>query len=93
MDLGLMTRIASHTRSVEIFWPQCRYFQSGALASNQTDVLISISRLKQCATLGVCAMSHREKLNLAALAFGLMISVAWTAFLGFAMSKAIEWLL
>jgi hypothetical protein len=38
-------------------------------------------------------MSHREKLNLAALAFGLMISVAWTAFLGFAMSKAIELLL
>ena len=38
-------------------------------------------------------MSLREKLNLAALAFGLAISVAWTAFLGFALSKAIEWLL
>ena len=38
-------------------------------------------------------MSIREKLNLAALACGLMISVAWTAFLGFALSKAIEWLL
>jgi hypothetical protein len=38
-------------------------------------------------------MSLREKLNLAALTFGLVISVAWTAFLGFALSKAIEWLL
>jgi hypothetical protein len=38
-------------------------------------------------------MSIREKTYLAALAFGLVISVAWTTFLGFALSKAIERLL
>jgi hypothetical protein len=67
-------------------------FPSWDLASNQTNVLISTSRLKQYAAWGH-AMSIREKLNLAALACGLVISVAWTAFLGFALSKAIEWLL
>jgi hypothetical protein len=38
-------------------------------------------------------MSLRETLNLAALALGLVVSVAWTALLGFALSKAIESLL
>jgi hypothetical protein len=93
MDLGAHdTRRIPHAQRGNLL-ATVPVFQSGALASNQTDVLISICRLKQCATLGARAMSHREKLNLAALAFGLMMSVAWTAFLGFAMSKAIEWLL
>jgi hypothetical protein len=59
---------------------------------DQTSVLISTSRLKQYAAWGH-AMSIREKLNLAALAFGFVISVGWTAFLGFALSKTIECLL
>ena len=35
----------------------------------------------------------RDKLHLAGLGFGMTFSVAWTVFLGFALSKAIEWLL
>jgi len=37
-------------------------------------------------------MTLRDKLQLAAL-FGMMISVAWSALLGFALSKATERLL
>jgi hypothetical protein len=38
-------------------------------------------------------MSRRDKLHLAGLGFGMTLSVAWTVLLGFALSKAIEWLL
>jgi hypothetical protein len=38
-------------------------------------------------------MTTRDKLQLAGLGFGMTLSVAWTAILGFALSKAIEWLL
>jgi hypothetical protein len=38
-------------------------------------------------------MSRRDKLHLAGLGLGMTLSVAWTVFLGFALSKAIEWLL
>ena len=42
---------------------------------------------------GGLSVTTRDKLQLAGLGFGMTFSVAWTAFLGFALSKAIEWLL
>jgi hypothetical protein len=39
------------------------------------------------------SVTTRDKLQLAGLGFGTTLSVAWTVFLGFALSKAIEWLL
>ena len=38
-------------------------------------------------------MSRRDKLHLAGLGIGITLSAAWTVFLGFALSKAIERLL
>jgi hypothetical protein len=38
-------------------------------------------------------VTTRDKLQLAGLGLGMTLSVAWTAFLGFALSKAIEWFL
>jgi hypothetical protein len=38
-------------------------------------------------------MTNKEKLELAGLALGITASVVWTAFLGFALSQAIAWLL
>jgi hypothetical protein len=57
----------------------------------KTFVLISTDRLKKKYT-GI-AMALTEKMELAGLALGLAASVAWIAFLGFALSKAIAWLL
>jgi hypothetical protein len=42
---------------------------------------------------GGLAVTIRDKLQLAGLGLGMTLSVAWTAFLGFVLSKAIEWLL
>jgi hypothetical protein len=39
------------------------------------------------------SMTTTEKLQLAGLGLGLTASVAWMAFLGFALSRAIAWLL
>ena len=38
-------------------------------------------------------MTIKDKLQLAGLGLGMTLSVAWTVFLGFTLSKAIEWLL
>ncbi len=38
-------------------------------------------------------MTRKYNLQLAGLGLGMTLSVAWTVFLGFALSKAIEWLL
>ena len=38
-------------------------------------------------------MTRRDNFQLAGLGLGMTFSVAWTAFLGFVLSKAIEWLL
>ena len=38
-------------------------------------------------------MTRRDKLHLAGQGLGMTLSAAWTVFLSFALSKAIEWLL
>jgi hypothetical protein len=42
---------------------------------------------------GGLGMTRKYNLQLAGLGLGMTVSVAWTVFLGFALSKAIEWLL
>jgi hypothetical protein len=61
----------------------------------QTIVLISVCRLKNAKfpALEAMSMTITEKLQLAGLAVGMTASIVWIAFLGFALSQAVAWLL
>jgi hypothetical protein len=81
---------------MEYFAQHCRSFLAALtapIAPNQTRVLKPPRRQTQNRAWASYFMTTREKLNLAGLALGVTATFAWIGLLGFALSRAIEWLL
>jgi hypothetical protein len=77
---------------MDYFWSQHDHLSAATLlfSNGRSNFSQSFETERFAGGLGVTA---RDKLQLAGLGFGMTLSVAWTVFLGFAVSKAIEWLL
>ena len=77
---------------MDYFWSQCDHLSVIPLFfSNDCSNFSQSFETKRFA--GGLGVTIRDKLQLAGLGLGMTLSVAWTVFLGFALSKAIEWLL
>jgi hypothetical protein len=77
---------------MEYFWSRCDHLNATSLPfSNDRSNFSQSFETERFG--GGLSVTTRDKLQLAGLGFGMTLSVAWTAFLGFALSKAIEWLL
>jgi hypothetical protein len=72
-----------------IFLATASFFISRPIATNQNDRF----NFNRSFETWDSSMTTTEKLQLAGLGLGLTVSVAWMAFLGFALSRAIVWLL
>ena len=81
-----------HTLCMDYFWSQHDHLSAiSLLFSNDCSNFTQSFETRRFA--GGLGVTIRDKLQLAGLGLGITFSVAWTAFLGFALSKAIEWLL
>jgi hypothetical protein len=71
------------------------FFVNGHIASNPNDRFNFSLRLKTAKfpASEAVSMTITEKLQLAGLALGMTASIAWIAFLGFALSQVVAWLL
>ena len=81
-----------HAFCMDYFWSQHDHLSAASLLfSNDCSNFSQSFETKRFA--GGLGVTIRDKLQLAGLGLGMTLSVAWTVFLGFALSKAIEWLL
>ena len=78
---------------MEYFWSQRDHLSATSLLFSNDGSNFSQAFETERITNRVWTMTSWDKLQLAGLGLGMTLSVAWTAFLGFALSKAIEWLL
>jgi hypothetical protein len=72
------------------------FFVNGHIASNPNERFnfsLPFKKTQHFPALEAMSMTITEKLQLAGLALGMTASIAWIAFLGFALSQAVAWLL
>jgi hypothetical protein len=77
---------------MDYFWSQHDHLSAASLFfSNDSSNFSQSFETERFA--GGLSVTTRDKLQLVGLGLGMTLSVGWTAFLGFALSKAIEWFL